>query len=82
MTNTDELWWQYKRERRRDQYQRDITKPTTVTTAAEFARMRGVAPYKWRAHLRKAGYRRKGHTHYIPIREQEKLWRKIYGIES
>jgi hypothetical protein len=70
MTDTEQLWKEYQRERRRQADDRDCR--AGRMSAAKFARVHGLNPYCLRIKMRKAKYKRKGRN-LIPIADLEKF---------
>ena len=71
MTDTEQLWKEYQRERRRKEDDRDCR--AGRMSAAKFARVHGLNPYCLRIKMRKAKYKRKNNRNLIPIKDLEKF---------
>lgn len=70
MSDTELLWKEYQRERRRKEDDRDCR--AGRMSAAKFARVHGLNPYVLRIKMRKAKYKRKGRN-LVPIEDLEKF---------
>ena len=74
MSDTEQLWKEYRRERRRKRDDRDLALAHEGRmSAAEFARLHGLNQSCLRIKIRKAKYKRVGNRNLIPIADLEKF---------